>query len=85
MMSDKIRTLQGEVISNKMQKSVVVAIQRKVKHPLYGKFIQRTTKLQAHDEDNVCSIGDIVEIRQCRPLSRHKSWALVTIVEKVPL
>lgn len=84
-MSDKIRTLQGAVISNKMQKSIVVAIQRKVKHPLYGKFIQRTTTLQAHDEDNACNIGDVVEIRQCRPLSKNKSWALVTIVEKVPL
>ncbi|WP_253306157.1 30S ribosomal protein S17 [unidentified bacterial endosymbiont] len=84
-MSDKIRTLQGAVVSNKMQKSIVVAIQRKVKHPLYGKFIQRTTKLQAHDEDNACSIGDVVEIRQCRPLSKNKSWALVSIVEKAPL
>ncbi|MEW9809334.1 MAG: 30S ribosomal protein S17 [Candidatus Symbiodolus clandestinus] len=84
-MSDNSRTLQGKVISNKMQKSIVVAIQRKVKHPLYGKFIQRTTKLQAHDEENLCAIGDLVEIRQCRPLSKRKSWALVNIVEKTAL
>lgn len=69
-MTDKIRTLQGRVVSNKMEKSMVVAIERMVKHPIYGKFIKRTTKLHVHDENNECGIGDVVEIRECRPLSR---------------
>ncbi|WP_348666371.1 30S ribosomal protein S17 [Arsenophonus symbiont of Ornithomya chloropus] len=81
-MSDKIRILQGVVISNKMQKSIVVAIKRMVKHPLYGKFIRRTTKLHVHDEDNECKIGDLVEIRESRPISKTKSWKLIRIVEK---
>ncbi|WMY96133.1 MAG: 30S ribosomal protein S17 [Arsenophonus sp.] len=81
-MSDKIRILQGIVISNKMQKSIVVAIKRMVKHPLYGKFIRRTTKLHVHDEDNECKIGDLVEIRESRPISKTKSWKLIRIVEK---
>ncbi|WAJ70746.1 30S ribosomal protein S17 [Catenovulum adriaticum] len=77
-----IRTLQGRVISDKMDKSIVVAIERFVKHPIYGKFIRRTTKIHAHDESNSCSLGDIVSIRECRPLSKKKSWTLVEIVEK---
>lgn len=77
-----IRTLQGRVISDKMDKSIVVAIERFVKHPIYGKFIKRTTKIHAHDESNSCSEGDIVSIRECRPLSKTKSWTLVEIVEK---
>ncbi|MGP1923522.1 MAG: 30S ribosomal protein S17 [Arsenophonus sp. NEOnobi-MAG3] len=81
-MSDKIRTLQGRVISNKMKKSIVVAIERMVKHPLYGKFIRRTTKLHVHDENNICAMGDLVEIRETRPLSKTKSWILVRVVEK---
>ncbi len=81
-MSDKIRTLQGRVISDKMDKSITVAIERKVKHPIYGKFMKRTTKLHVHDENNQCSIGDVVEIRECRPLSKTKSWTLVNILEK---
>ena len=81
-MSDKVRTLQGRVISDKMDKSITVAIERKVKHPIYGKFMKRTTKLHAHDETNQCGIGDIVEIRECRPLSKTKSWTLVNVVEK---
>jgi small subunit ribosomal protein S17 len=75
------RTLQGKVISNKMDKSIVVAIERNVKHPIYGKFITRTTKLHVHDETNVCKEGDIVTIRECRPLSKTKSWTLVAVVE----
>ena len=78
----KIRTQQGRVISDKMDKSITVAIERKVKHPLYGKFIKRTTKLHVHDEKNECGIGDTVEIKECRPLSKTKSWTLVRIVEK---
>ncbi|MBY5994281.1 30S ribosomal protein S17 [Ferrimonas balearica] len=81
-MSDKIRTLQGRVISDKMDKSITVAIERKVKHPIYGKFMKRTTKLHVHDETNQCGIGDLVEIRECRPLSKTKSWTLVSVVEK---
>ncbi|MXP67889.1 30S ribosomal protein S17 [Pantoea sp. Aalb] len=84
-MVDKIRTLQGRVISNKMQKSSVVAIERFVKHPVYGKFIKRTTKLYIHDEKNECCIGDLVEIRETRPISKTKSWTLVRIVEKTIL
>ena len=75
------RTLHGKVISNKMDKSIVVAIERNVKHPIYGKFITRTTKLHVHDEANVCKEGDIVTIRECRPLSKTKSWTLVAVVE----
>ena len=78
----KIRTQQGRVISDKMDKSITVAIERKVKHPLYGKFIKRTNKLHVHDENNECGIGDTVEIKECRPLSKTKSWTLVRIVEK---
>lgn len=82
-MSEKnTRTLQGKVISAKMEKSIVVAIERKVKHPLYGKFMKRTTKLQAHDETNQCNEGDYVEIIECRPLSKNKSWTLAKIVTK---
>jgi len=72
-MTDKIRTLQGRVVSDKMEKSIVVAIERIVKHPIYGKFIKRTTKLHVHDENNECGIGDKVEIRECRPLSPRLS------------
>ncbi|WMY94984.1 MAG: 30S ribosomal protein S17 [Arsenophonus sp.] len=81
-MKAKIRILQGIVISNKMQKSIVVAIKRIVKHPLYGKFIRRTTKLHVHDEDNECKIGDLVEIRESRPISKTKSWKLIRVIEK---
>lgn len=81
-MSDKIRTLQGRVLSNKMDKSITVAIERKVKHPLYGKYLKRTTKIHAHDETNQCNEGDFVTIRECRPLSKTKSWTLVEVVTK---
>lgn len=81
-MTNIIRTTRGRVVSDKMEKSIVVAIERKVKHPVYGKFIKRTTKLYAHDENNECSIGDVVEICECRPLSRTKSWNLVRILNK---
>ncbi|UDG81629.1 30S ribosomal protein S17 [Candidatus Profftia lariciata] len=84
-MTDQIRTLQGRVVSNKMEKTVIVTIERMVKHPIYGKFIKRTTKLHVHDEQNNCNIGDIIEIRECRPLSKTKSWILVRIIEKAIL
>ncbi|MDR1023398.1 MAG: 30S ribosomal protein S17 [Prevotellaceae bacterium] len=73
----------GVVTSNKMDKSIVVAVQRKVKHPVYGKFVKHTTKFVAHDEKNECSEGDTVRIMETRPLSKNKRWRLVEIVEKV--
>ena len=71
----------GRVVSNKMQKTIAVEIERLVKHPTYGKFIRRTTKLLAHDEKSECKEGDLVSITPCRPMSRHKSWALLEIVD----
>lgn len=76
------RNLIGRVISNKMQKSITVLIERKVPHPRYGKYVKRTTKLHAHDETSVCNEGDLVAIEQCRPLSKTKSWRLVKVLEK---
>jgi small subunit ribosomal protein S17 len=72
----------GVVVSNKMEKSIVVAIRRKVKHPIYGKFVNKTTKLMAHDEENSCNIGDTVRIAETRPLSKNKAWRLVEIIER---
>jgi len=72
----------GIVVSNKMDKSIVVAVSRKVKHPIYGKYINKTTKLMAHDEKNSCKIGDMVRIAETRPLSKNKSWRSVEIIEK---
>ncbi len=72
----------GMVVSNKMEKSIVVQIERKVKHPKYGKFVRKTTKLVAHDEQNECSIGDKVRIMETRPISKNKCWRLVEIIEK---
>ena len=72
----------GVVISNKMEKSVTVAVSRRFKHPIYGKFIGRSTKLMAHDEKNECGVGDTVKIMETRPLSKNKCWRLVEIIEK---
>jgi small subunit ribosomal protein S17 len=72
----------GRVVSDKMDKSITVAIERKVKHPKYGKFMKKTTKLMAHDEKNECGIGDTVKIMETRPLSRNKRWRLIEIIEK---
>lgn len=77
-----VRTETGKVVSDKMDKSIVVMIERRVKHPLYGKYVKRSTKLQAHDEANECKIGDIVTIQESRPYSKKKSWQLVNIVER---
>ena len=74
---------QGVVVSNKMDKTIVVAVERKEKHPLYGKFVKKTTKFVAHDEKNECGEGDTVLIMETRPLSKTKRWRLVEIVEKV--
>jgi small subunit ribosomal protein S17 len=72
----------GKVVSNKMQKTITVAVDRKVKHPIYGKFVNRTSKFKAHDELNTAGIGDTVRITETRPLSKDKRWRLVEIVEK---
>ena len=73
----------GVVTSNKMAKTITVAVERKVKHPIYGKFVKKTTKFHAHDEKNECSIGDVVRIMETRPLSKTKRWRLVEVIEKV--
>ncbi len=78
-----VRTLQGRVVSDKMDKTITVAITRRVKHPIYGKYLTRTTKLHAHDETNSSKTGDLVTIRETRPVSKNKAWALVEIVESV--
>ena len=72
----------GLVVGDKMQKSITVAVVRKVKHPMYGKFVQKTTKLTAHDEQNDCNVGDTVKIMETRPLSKRKRWRLVEIVKR---
>ena len=77
------KTRIGLVTSNKMDKSITVSVERKVKHPIYGKFLKKTTKFMAHDEQNECSIGDLVKIMETRPLSKNKCWRLVEVVEKV--
>ena len=77
-----VRTLTGRVVSDKMDKSAVVVVERQVRHPLYGKYIRRSTKLHIHDENNECRQGDTVTIRQTRPVSKTKSWALVEVVER---
>lgn len=79
------RTFQGQVVSDKMDKTVTVRIERRVKHPIYGKYIRRSTKVHAHDETNECSIGDKVLIEQCRPLSKTKAWRLVKVIDKATL
>jgi small subunit ribosomal protein S17 len=72
----------GVVVSSGMDKSIVVAIKRKVEHPIYGKFINKTKKLMAHDEENSCNVGDTVRISETRPLSKNKTWRLVEIIER---
>ena len=79
------RTLTGKVVSNKMDKTISVEIERLIKHPTYGKYVRRTTRLLAHDEGNECQEGDTVSIRQCRPLSRRKAWTLVRVVGRAPV
>lgn len=81
MSENTVRTLTGKVVSDKMDKSIVVLIERRVQHPLYGKSIRRSTKLHAHDESNTAKIGDVVTIKESRPISKTKSWTLVEVVE----
>ena len=79
---NKRKVREGPVMSNKMDKSIVVSVERKLKHPKYGKFLKRTTKLMAHDEKNECNIGDKVRVMETRPLSKSKCWRLVEIIER---
>lgn len=76
------RTVMGKVVSDKMDKTIIVRIERKVKHPLYGKYVRRFSKMYAHDEENTCRIGDVVVIEQARPLSKTKRWKLVEIIKR---
>jgi small subunit ribosomal protein S17 len=76
------RTLMGKVISDKMDKSITVMVERRVKHPVYGKFVRKSSKLHAHDENNECKQGDVVTIAECRPISKSKTWRLVEVIEK---
>lgn len=78
----KVRTLSGKVVSDKMDKTITVLIERRVKHPLYGKIVKRSTKLHAHDENNECRMGDVVTIKETRPLSKNKTFELVSIDER---
>ncbi|MBP5643622.1 MAG: 30S ribosomal protein S17 [Bacteroidales bacterium] len=79
---NKRKVREGIVVSNKMDKSIVVSVERRLKHPKYGKFLKRTSKLMAHDEENTCGIGDKVRVMETRPLSKSKRWRLVEIIEK---
>ena len=81
MSEQTVRTLTGKVVSDKMEKSIVVLIERRVQHPLYGKSIRRSTKLHAHDENNTAKTGDVVTIKESRPMSKTKSWTLVEVIE----
>ena len=77
-----LRTVEGRVVSNKMNKTVTILVERQVKHALYGKYMRRSTKLHAHDEDNVCNEGDVVRISECRPLSKSKNWRVVEVITR---
>ena len=80
--SDKMRTVTGRVVSSKMDKTITVLVERLIKHPKYGKYIKRSSKLYAHDENNVCNEGDLVSITPSRPLSKNKTWKLVEVLSK---
>ena len=84
-MTDKtkqLRTVEGRVVSNKMNKTVTVLVERQVKHALYGKYLRRSTKLHAHDENNACNEGDLVRVAECRPLSKTKNWQVVEVITR---
>ncbi|GMR17462.1 MAG: 30S ribosomal protein S17 [Gammaproteobacteria bacterium] len=82
--SKRQRTVTGRVVSDKMDKTVSVAIERLIKHPMYGKYIRRTGKVLAHDESNECKAGDRVTISECRPMSKQKAWKVVSVIERAP-
>ncbi len=75
-----LRTVAGKVISDKMDKTITVLVERQIKHPMYGKYLRRSTKIKVHDEENTCKAGDLVTIAECRPISKNKSWRLVEVV-----
>ena len=77
----KLRTITGRVVSNKMDKTITVLVERVVKHPVYGKYVKRSAKMMAHDEQNICQEGDVVAITSCRPMSKHKTFKLVQVLE----
>jgi small subunit ribosomal protein S17 len=77
-----VRTVTGRVVSNKMDKTITVLVERQVQHPIYGKFVKKSSKLHAHDENNECSEGDLVSISECRPLAKSKSWRLVKVIDR---
>ncbi len=81
----QLRTVEGRVVSNKMNKTVTVLVERQVKHALYGKYLRRSTKLHAHDEQNTCNEGDLVRVSECRPLSKTKNWQVVEIITRAAL
>lgn len=78
------RRVTGKVVSSKGEKTITVMVERRVKHPLYGKFLRRSSRLMAHDENNQCREGDVVTIEECRPLSKRKTWMLISVVEQAP-
>ena len=78
----KLHTVDGRVVSNKMDKTITVLVERQVKHALYGKYIRRSTKLHAHNEENACNEGDVVRVAECRPLSKSKNWRVVEVVTR---
>lgn len=80
--ANQLRTVEGRVVSNKMNKTVTVLVERQVKHALYGKYIKCSTKLHAHDEDNACNEGDVVRVAECRPLSKSKNWRVVEVITR---
>ena len=80
--ANQLRTVEGRVVSNKMDKTVTILVERQVKHALYGKYIRRSTKLHAHDEENTCNEGDVVRVSECRPLSKTKNWRVVEIITR---
>ncbi|MFK7957758.1 MAG: 30S ribosomal protein S17 [Lysobacterales bacterium] len=82
MSETQIRTQTGRVVSDSMNKTVTVLLERKVKHPIYGKYIKRSSKVHAHDEDNACNTGDTVRITECRPISKSKSWRVIEVVTR---
>ena len=81
----QLRTVEGRVVSNKMNKTVTVLVERQVKHALYGKYLRRSTKLPAHDEENTCNEGDLVRVSECRPLSKTKNWQVVEIITRAAI
>jgi small subunit ribosomal protein S17 len=78
----RARTVTGRVVSNKMDKSIVILIERRVKHPVYGKYVTKSSKIHAHDEKNECAIGDVVTVKEVRPISKTKTWSLVSVDER---